>query len=266
MLYVVIGIYLVWLLVIFLAQDFLIFPGHAWKGEAAALDRSTLEIIELDTPGGKVPGIYVKGAGAGPESPRGLLVMLHGNAMRIEDWQDLAGRIAAEGVNVLVPEYRGYGLAEGKPSEKALVEDALAFIARVSRRPEVDADKVRIYGRSIGAALAAQVARRCNPSAVLLQTPPASIASYAWQYGAPPFLLRHPFRTDEALKAMPELPVTLVVHDDDEIVPAWQVERLRSIAPHAQFVLLKGDHNMLASSEEERRFARLLMDFACGKG
>ena len=262
MLYVVIGIYLVWLLIIFLAQDALIFPGYFWKGEGKALDGDGVELIHLDGVDVKVPGLYARGAGAGPDDPRGLLVMLHGNAMRIEQWEDLARRLAGRGVNVLVPEYRGYGLAEGRPSQQALTEDVVAFIAQVTARPEVDGDRVLIYGRSIGAALAAQVARQTKTAGILLQTPPASIASYAWQYGAPPLLLRHPFRTDEALKAMPDLPVTIVVHDEDQIVPTWQAKRLRAIAPNADYVELRGNHNMLETREDEQRFASLLSEFA----
>ena len=262
MLYVVIGIYLVWLLIIFLAQEALIFPGHLRKGAGGPISGAGVELIQLEGADVKVPGLYVRGAGAGPDEPRGLLVMLHGNAMRVEDWLDLARRLGETGVNVLVPEYRGYGLAEGRPSEQALTDDVTAFIAQVAQRPEVDVDRVFIYGRSIGAALAAQVARRTELAGLLLQTPPASIASYAWQYGAPPFLLRHPFRTDEALAAMPELPVTIAVHDDDEIVPAWQANRLRAVAPNAEFIEFQGGHNMFDTPTEERRFADLLFDFA----
>ena len=267
MIYVIASIYLCWLLILVFAQDQLIFPRTRGLVRMGELDRPGVEVVWLDTEEGRLPGWFIPGRGASEESPQRLLVLLHGNGNIIDDWYDLGLALSSQGANVLIPEYRGYGHARevGLPSEEALAEDVVDFIARISQRPEVDDEHVLIYGRSLGAALGAQVGSRIPLDGLFLHTPPISIASYAWQYGAPPFLLRHPFRTDHALVKMGDVPMVMVIHDEDEIVPEWHAKKLRALAPHAEFIKLEGTHNIIDTESDRDRFHRMLNDFANGE-
>lgn len=228
---------------------------------AGPIDRPGVEVMRVSTDEGDIPAWFLQGAGASETTPRGVVVMLHGNAMAIDDWFELASSLASKGINVLLPEYRGYGKAPGTPSEEALLRDVVAFIDQLRERPDVDGERIVIYGRSIGAALAAMVAAERPPAGLLLHTPPTSIASYAWRYGAPPILIRHPFRTDLALEKLGSVPILIISHDNDSLVPPHHPKRLREIAPHAEYFEVGGTHNVYASPKDERDFEEAMVEF-----
>lgn len=260
-LFVVCVLYALWLLILFFGQDRLVFP-RAWSlHNAGPLDRPGVEVVRVATDEGDVPAWFFLGKGASPTTPRGLVVMLHGNAMSIDDWFDFASDLASEGVNVLLPEYRGYGKAPGTPSQDALLHDVVAFIDQVRERPEVDGEGIVIYGRSIGAALGSLVAVERRPAGLLMHTPPINIASYAMRYGAPPLLIRHPFRTDRALEKLGDVPILIISHNNDSIVPSSHPEKLREIAPHAQYIEVGGTHNAFASQKDHDEFEEAAYDF-----
>ena len=54
------------------------------------------------------------------------------------------------GVNLLLLEYRGYGLSQGVPSEEGLYLDAQAAVSYLKTRRDIDQDKIIIFGRSLG--------------------------------------------------------------------------------------------------------------------
>ena len=58
--------------------------------------------------------------------------------------------------------------------------------------------------------------------------------------------------------------MVMVVHGGDEIVPGWHAEKLRDLAPHAEFVRLEGTHNTIDTKSDHDRFHRILNDFASG--
>ena len=180
------AVYLIWVGVLWFLQDSLVFP-RAWAAaRAGSLDREGTELLWVPSDEGDVPAWFFRGAGVDDDHPAGVVVLLHGNAMCIDDWFDEATALAAYGFNVLLPEYRGYGNAPGTPSQPALTQDVSAFVDLVRERGDVVGDKIVYYGRSIGSALAAQVAVQRKPAGLVLHTPPTSIARYALRYGAPP--------------------------------------------------------------------------------
>lgn len=54
------------------------------------------------------------------------------------------------GVNLLLLEYRGYGLSSGSPSEAGLYLDAQAAVSYLKTRTDIDQAKIIIFGRSLG--------------------------------------------------------------------------------------------------------------------
>lgn len=73
--------------------------------------------------------------------------------------------------------YRGYGASGGRPSQRALTDDALALVDHVERRHR-DAP-VDVIGRSLGSGVAVQVAVRRPVGRVVLVTPFDSLAATA---------------------------------------------------------------------------------------
>ena len=183
------------------------------------------------------------------DGERAPAVMLtHGNAELIDECMGDAARWTARGYHVLLCEYRGYGRSEGTPSQKGIVEDMHRFYDLLASRPEVDASRIVVHGRSLGAAVAAQIAGSRPVMGVVLESPFKSATSFAAKFGAPPFLVRSPFRTDRVLRTL-KAPVLILHSVDDEIIPVSHARALKRIHPRAMLVELTGGHNSGLSNQ-----------------
>jgi hypothetical protein len=203
------------------------------------------EELRLERPdGARLHALAFRTAGA-----HALLLYFHGHAGSLRRWGRLAPRFTALGLDVLMPDPRGYGKSRGKLSEAALIEDALAWYDEAVR--QANGRPVFVYGRSLGSALAVPVAANRDPAALLLETPFANLYDVAWHYlpGLPyRWLLRYPFRNDRAVKRV-RCPVHLYHGRRDAVVPLSSALRLYAAipsgTPREMLVFRKGRHNDL---------------------
>ena len=178
---------------------------------------------------------------------RTLVCFFHGNAELIDQCLAEAAAWRERGFDVLLPEYRGYGRSGGLPSQRAIVADSDALLHRAMAI--TGAESLIFHGRSLGTGIAVQVAsrHRDRTRALVLESPFRSVASFAWRYGVPEFIVRDPYRTDELLPSF-RCP-TLILHAPlDEVVPYAHGEALASLQPLAMLVPLEGSHNSGLSS------------------
>lgn len=244
--------YAAWCVLLFALQRSMIYlPDLAGRGmseaQLAAVDG--LERRWLAQSDGVKTETFLLRATSAP--PRGLAVLLHGNGELIDHGLEDARRWNALGFHALLPEYRGYGRTPGSPSEERLVADALTAIE--DARGAVGDGTLVLHGRSLGTGVAAQVAKRLadaaakDPSAptaslLVFESPFTSVASFAWRYGVPPFVVRDPYRTDRVLPAL-ETPVLILHARADTVVPISHGRALASLATDSTLVELDGDHN-----------------------
>jgi pimeloyl-ACP methyl ester carboxylesterase len=113
-----------------------------------------------------------------------VLVYFHGNKDHMDFYWQRAKLLAHTGgklnYGVLMIDYRGYGLSEGKSTEETMYADAKAAISWI-RRKGVVAQKFGIYGFSLGCAAATQTTinlpANYKPFCIALEAPFASIAT-----------------------------------------------------------------------------------------
>jgi alpha-beta hydrolase superfamily lysophospholipase len=247
-LFLILVLYVAWCVGLYIVQDQLMFPLNLLEPALAEVAPGAEAIAIGPIEGGKqvrVEACYFPG-GASAERPAPLLVFFHGNAETVDNCLFVARDWARRGFAVLLVEYRGYGRSYGTPNERHLVGDAVAFIERVAERPEVDASRIVLHGRSVGGGVAAQVAVRLSPTrpiaAVILQSTFSSVPRLAAKLLAPPFLIRNTFRTDRALAAYGG-PVLILHGEDDEIIPVSHARRLHRLLKGSTLVELPGHHN-----------------------
>jgi len=248
-----------WCAIIYFKQDDMIFPRTlAGPGMPQLPARPDFEQVWITTDDGvMVEGWFYRAFGASVAKPAPCIIVLHGNGDLIDTMNDYADFFLTHGLNVLLVEYRGYarsggestpaGRPRGEPSEQAIVADTLKFVEWLQKQPVVNPNKLVYYGRSLGTGVAAQLATRHQPAAVILESPFTSLSAFAAGFGVPPFFVKHPFRTDHALPplAAAGLPVLIFHSRDDEIVPFSHGEHLAHLMPAATFVEVTGTHNGL---------------------
>jgi hypothetical protein len=118
---------------------------------------------------------------AAPDAP--VMVYFHGNAGHIGHRGDKLRPYLDAGWGLLLPEYRGYGGNAGSPTEHGLYADARAALDLVQAQG-VPPGRILLYGESLGAAVAVQMATERPVGAVVLEAPFASLGASA-QYHYP---------------------------------------------------------------------------------
>ncbi|CAE1279816.1 ABHD13 [Acanthosepion pharaonis] len=87
------------------------------------------------------------------------VIFFHGNAGNIgHRLMNAYGLYTSLGCNVLMVEYRGYGKSHGTPSEIGLYQDAEAAMDYLLRQTQISRDKIIVFGRSLGGAVAIYLA------------------------------------------------------------------------------------------------------------
>lgn len=237
-------VYLAWCALLFFMQSSFMFPSGL-AGEAAD-GPWTPDADVITRPIGsneQTVAWYFPVRHATADAPAPIAVYFHGNAELIDHQQEVVERYHAMGIAVLLVEYRGYGHAGGSPSERAIVEDALHFIDSLLERPEVDGDALILHGRSIGGAVAAQVAARHQPAMLILVSTFTHAGAFTWRYGVPPVLLKNRFDTRDVLADL-DCRVLLFHGEDDAIIPASHSRSLHDRSSEASLhMVADAGHN-----------------------
>ena len=157
------------------------------------------------------------------------LLWFHGNGGNMgHRVHDIALLHHLLGVKVFIFDYRGYGRSEGKPSERGVYQDSRAALAYLGQRGEGDASRVFYFGRSIGAAVAVELAVEHPPAGMVLFSPFTSIADMGQAlYPYSPVRALAGGRFDTLSRIGGYHGPLLVIHGTaDEIVPVEQGRQL----------------------------------------
>ncbi|MDH4093994.1 MAG: lysophospholipase [Betaproteobacteria bacterium] len=210
-------------LLVYLAQDALIFQRQPLaEGRRAQLARQAdvAQVWLTAADGTRVHAWHLK---SGPT----LVLYFGGNAEEVS-WMLEAARAEAPGVSWFLLDYRGYGLSEGAPSQKALVADALMVYDHAAKLPGVDAGRMFAFGRSLGSGVAVALAAERRLAGLVLATPFDSLAAVAQRYYwflPVRWMLKHPFDS-LALAPRMDTPLLCLIAGRDEVIPPEHAERL----------------------------------------
>jgi fermentation-respiration switch protein FrsA (DUF1100 family) len=240
---VILGIaYLALCLVVYLTQAKLVFfPGPPPRSTPA---NSGLEFRELQLR--TVDGVGLHGWFLPAPDARGAVLVSHGNAGTIEFRVDLARVFVELGWSVLLYDYRGYGKSAGQPDEQGTYRDAEAAYEHLTSALGFTKERIVLFGESLGAAMAFELARRRPCAAVIVESAFTSLPDVGQRaYPFLPVRLIARFRYDN-LARVAELgvPLLLIHSPDDEIVPVEHGKRLFEAAREPKRLLLTaGGHN-----------------------
>jgi uncharacterized protein len=178
---------------------------------------------------------------------RSWVLFLHGNSATIASRANIARyrELRALGLNVMAPEYRGFGGLAGVPSEEAVADDARVAFEYLTERLRVSPTRIVIYGWSLGSAVAVTLASRVSAAAVILEGAPASLVAIGEQrYPVFPvrLVMRNPFESILRIRRV-SAPLLFLHSPEDDIVPIAEGRRLFEAAPAPKrFVEVRGGH------------------------
>ena len=132
------------------------------------------ETLTVQTPDGEtLDGAFIPSSGRRPDI---TLLYFHGQSNDIgKAWPRLE-LLYPLGVNLAAVDPRGYGRSTGTPSEPGIHADVQAVWDALPAMKGVDPAKFVIYGRSLGAAFAIDLASVHTPSALITESAFTSIA------------------------------------------------------------------------------------------
>ena len=179
---------------------------------------------------------------------KATLLWFHGNAgnigFRVDNIKQLHELVE---VNIFIFDYRGYGRSEGSISEEGSYLDGAAAIEFLSQRLGKKNENVVYFGRSLGAAIATEVARQHPPRGLILESPFASIRAMAKAIF--PFLpigslLRTKYDVLEKIQDV-KAPILVLHGDRDEVIPFAQGKSVFAAAPEpkAFYIIPGAGHN-----------------------
>jgi len=235
------ALYLIALAALYVFQERILFPAAPLPPDYRFhFDGQRFEEIAVRVPGATLNALHFM-----QPDPQGLVFFIHGNGGNLESWTTGVDFYRRVNYDLFIFDFRGYGKSTGRiGSEAELHADVRAAFDAIA--PRYRGKPIVVYGRSLGTALAVDLATQVTPQLVVLVTPYTSVAAlarriYPW---APAQLLRYPLRTD-ALIGRVATPLLLIHGTRDELIPFDESRKLLALArAPAELLTIEGaSHN-----------------------
>lgn len=201
-------------------------------------------------PGAKINAWFV----SAPDSTQKTILFCSGNAGNISHRIYTAQFLTGLGVNVMLVDYRGYGRSQGSPSEKNAYADVRAAYDWLVNKKEIPAADIYLFGRSLGGAIAIDLAGKVPVAGLVVEssfTSAAEVGRKMFPFMPVQTLAR--YRFDSASKISQLTCPILVTHSpDDDLIPYEMGRKLYELAPEPkEFIELVGGHNERLYYESE---------------
>jgi fermentation-respiration switch protein FrsA (DUF1100 family) len=245
-------------LVVYLMQARMLYladvPGRILDRTPADIDID-YEDVSIETSDGiRLHGWFVPGSG------ERVLLFFHGNAGNISHRLESIRQFLRLGLSVLIIDYRGYGQSEGRTSEQGIYRDAEAAWRYLVENRDTPQERIIVFGRSMGASAAAQLAARYRPLALIVESSFTSVPDIAAEYyrWLPVRWLTRLRHSTKDLVRGASSPVLVIHSRDDEIVRFHHGEAIFEAAREPKaFLELRGTHNDAYLRDEQNYLAGL---------
>ncbi len=223
-------------------RRFIFYPQRELVATPAELGLSFEDVSFRSADGVRLHGWYV------PGERDVTWLWFHGNGGNIgHRLENLALFHSNLGVNIFLIDYRGYGLSEGRASEKGTYRDATGALDYLLSRDDVNPQKLIYFGRSLGCAVAVWLATQRRPRGLILESPFTSIKDMA-RLAFPNLPLHLLVRTQyDSLSRINKIscPLLILHGNEDETVPISLGKKLYMAAgePKSFYAIAGASHN-----------------------
>lgn len=231
---------------------------------------SEYEDLRLSTPDGETLGAFFIRPSNKGLAQNVTILMFHGNAGNIGHRVPIA-KILEEnvGCNVLMLEYRGYGMSTGTPNEEGLMIDAQTALDYIRNRKDIKGTKIVVYGQSLGGAVAIQLVAKNQEAhdviGLILENTFTSIRKLIPSAFPPAkyiaWLCHQYWPSEDILPQITEVPILFISGLKDEIIPPSHMKKLLSVCRAKSITwrtIPNGSHN---NSVAEPDYFQFIFDF-----
>jgi fermentation-respiration switch protein FrsA (DUF1100 family) len=216
-------------------------PGRELRADPGDIGLEYESVILHTSDNVRVHGWFVKAKQA-----RGTLLFFHGNAGNISHRLDSLRIFNRLGLSTLIIDYRGYGQSEGRVSEQGTYLDARAAWEYLTTTRGVDPQRIIVFGRSLGGAVAANLSAAHPPAGLILESVFTSVPDLAASF-YPVFtvrlLSRYGYNARRAVGYVAS-PVLIIHSPEDEIIPFENgLALFESAREPKSFLRIRGGHN-----------------------
>ncbi len=242
------------LVVLYFLQERMIFPGAETQGtlQARVQARPGAELVKLSSRRGETvtalfgPALSPEGKRLADASSRPALLYFYGNAMCLAYAEPEFERFRRLGLNVMIPDYLGYGMSDGKPSELGCRETAEVCLESLRSRG-FPPSRVISAGWSLGGAVAIDLASRHDLAGLIAFstfTSTQDMGTTIFPLALPAWFFAHRFDSLGKLRSI-ACPILLGHGRLDSLVPFWMFERTSAAAkgPVTRLVIEGAEHN-----------------------
>ncbi len=225
----------------FSEKGIVFFPDPHLVGTPADLGVTYEDIFFEAADGVRLHGWWV------PKTNAPVFLWFHGNAgnisHRLENIKLLHELV---GVQVFIFDYREYGRSEGHISREGTYKDAAAAYRYVAETRAVPAPDIVLFGRSLGTALATDLAIQKPCRSLILESAFTNSSEMAKMLA--PFLFdwrpKVPYKNLGKIDKV-RVPVLIIHGSDDEIIPVEMGRRLFAAAnsPKDLYIISGAHHN-----------------------
>lgn len=204
-------------------------------------------------------GLLINGWFIPHDNAKYTLLFFHGNGGNIGYRLEKLQILNSIGINIFIIDYRAYGKSQGSPSEKGFYSDATAAFRYLTDERKIPAEKIILYGESLGAAVAIDLASRAKVRALITEGAFSDEGDMARNiYPAmPTFILHNRFDSLGKIKKV-EAPKLFIHSVDDEIVPFQLGYKLYGAAEKPKkFIIIRGSHNRAFLNSKEKYFSSI---------
>lgn len=221
------------------------FPEGYWdtSGFPGQLDDCTFQTED----GVRLHGWFARAAEPQNNSSAPTLLFFHGNAGNITHRLPNIASLVQLGIQVFIFDYRGYGKSQGRPTEQGVYADAIAAYDYLLSRNDIDKNRIVFFGRSLGGAVAVELATRRPCDKLILESTFTSIKDMTKiMFGGLPvhYLVRTKFDSLTKITRL-QIPLLILHGNQDQVVPFTLGERLfhAANAPKTFYTIDGADHN-----------------------
>jgi fermentation-respiration switch protein FrsA (DUF1100 family) len=175
------------------------------------------------------------------------LLLFHGSDDNVSVGAIGQDDFRAMGFNIMAPEYPGYLDAHGEPSEALVEREGQAAYQYLRTVKKVPAKNIVIFGGSLGAAIAIDLASRVEAGALVEHGGFSSgvAVGQMWFPFLPIRLLsKNRFESDTKIEKV-RMPVLIIHSTEDNVIPFAHAEKLYEVAPSPKrLVRIRGIHRV----------------------